>query len=98
MAFNLSQYKIETQQFTSRIGRIRRGFGGSGLEYFLFKVPRVVWLLFYRPRMRNDYDFATPLLPVPSHFPQSSVERCRVFADRDEMLKSLSKQKVWAEV
>src|SRR5271163_4418952 len=98
MAFDLSEYKAQTKQFTSRTGKIRRGFGGFGLEYLLFKAPRVAWLLFYRPRMQKDYDFATPLLPVPSHLQQRSVERCRVFANRDEMLRILSKRKIWAEV
>ncbi|AXC14275.1 hypothetical protein ACPOL_5015 [Acidisarcina polymorpha] len=52
----------------------------------------------YGDRIQNAHDQNDPLLPVPAHFKQNLVENCKVFADRDEMLKALPKGKIWAEV
>lgn len=98
MIFDLERYRSETRQFTKRSGPIRFGLGVSQFEYFLFNVFRVLWRLFYLRRMSESADLPVPIMPVPSTFQQKHVEHCRIFADRYEILKSLPKGKVWAEV
>jgi hypothetical protein len=98
MTFDLAQYKSETRQFAQRSGPIRFGLGVSQFEYCWFNVFRVLWRFFYLRRMSESTDLPVPIMPVPSSFQQQHVEHCRVFADRYEMLKSLPKGKVWAEV
>jgi hypothetical protein len=98
MAFELAQYKSETRQFTRRSGRTRFGLGVSAVEYFGFNVLRVLWRVFYNSRMSESAALPVPILPVPSSFQQKQVEHCRVFADRCEILRSLPKGKIWAEV
>jgi len=98
MTFDLTQYENETRQFTQRSGPIRFGSGISRFEYFWFSVFRVLWRRFYWRRMSESADSPTPIMPVPAAFQQKNVEHCRLYADRYEMLKSLPKGKVWAEV
>jgi hypothetical protein len=98
MIFDLTQYKNETRQLTLGSGPRRFGLGISGFEYFSFNVLRFLWRTFYQRRMSESKDLPVPILPVPASFLQKHVEHCRVFADRYEVLKSLPKGKVWAEV
>lgn len=98
MTFDLAQYKSETRQLTRKSGPIRFGLNVSLFEYFWFDVFRVLWRRFYFRRMSESADAPIPIMPTPSPFQQKHVENCRVFADRYELLKSLPKGKVWAEV
>lgn len=98
MAFELAQYKNETRQLTRGSGPVRFGLGVSVFEYFCFNVLRYLWRVLYSSRMSESPDRPVPILPVPTSFQQTHVEHCRVFADRYEILKSLPKGKVWAEV
>jgi hypothetical protein len=90
MAFDLAKYKIETRQYSVRTGPIRFGLAVSGLEYFL-------WHRVLRPLWSHCY-WRHPRLPAAQSFQPKHVENCRVFADRWEILRSLSKGKIWAEV
>ena len=98
MVYNLTQYKNETQQFTRTSGPLRFGMGVSSFEYFFFNVLRYLWRVFYFRRMSESPDLPNPILPPTASFQQKHVEHCRVFADRIELLKTLPKGKVWAEV
>jgi hypothetical protein len=98
LAFDLTQYKNETRQFTHTSGPLRFGLGVSGFEYFLFNTLRFLWRTFYQRRMSEAPDLPVPILPATASFQQKHVEHCRIFADRIELLKTLPKGKVWAEV
>jgi len=97
--FDLSRYRDETRQYTVTTGPIRFGLAASEVEYFLwFRVLRRLWRLFYFPRMQDSPKRAVRLLPVPAVFEQKDVAHCQVFAHRDDLLRSLSKGGVWAEL
>jgi hypothetical protein len=98
MAFDLTQYKDETRQFTRASGPPRFGMGVSRLEYHLFNGLRYLWRITFEPRMSESPRLPVPILPATASFQQKHVEHCRIFADRIEILKSLPKGKVWAEV
>jgi hypothetical protein len=64
----------------------------------LFNTLRFLWRTFYQRRMSESPDLPVPILPPTASFQQKHVEHCRIFADRIELLKTLPKGKVWAEV
>lgn len=98
MVFDLTRYRTETHEFTHISGRRRFGLGLSSLEYFFFNLLRFLWRMSYERRMSESPTLAVPILPIPASLQQKHVEHCRIFADRIEMLKSLPKDKTWAEV
>lgn len=90
MAFDLAKYKSETRQYHVRTGPMIFGLAMPGFKYFL-------WSRVLRPLSRRCFGPRT-LLPCAPSFQTKHVENCRVFADRWDMLRSLSKGKIWAEV
>ena len=96
--FDLAQYKKETHNFTTKGRRTRHGIQISALEYFLWLLVGRAWSWIYGTRLKDKNDAFNPLMRVPARFEQKHVERCRVFANREEMLKSFRQHTIWAEI
>ena len=98
MPFSIDSFKADTKNFHSANAQQRNGLNMGKFNYLAYNVGRTLWRFMYQERLSDKADTVNPLFAVPPPLRADRVKNCRVFSDRIEMISSLNKGLVWAEI
>lgn len=96
--FSLEDYRVQSQNFQSKTPSARFGINLGPISHLFYYAFRRFWTKVLSGRLRDEADSSNPLLFVAKKFEDVHVRNGRLYANRYDMIGSLPKNLVWAEI